>query len=131
MQKVSPKTTNTHLAFTSDKRPAHIRTRKETIEDKYLPKNHSPHQKLPKKRKLNVEKENDNRHFSPRMRTSIVSYLLYAVVDQLPRFGKKELVFFCYCLHVNLWFLFGGGFSSSWYLEWTALSYCGTPWTFH
>ena len=55
----------------------------------------------------------------------IVSYLLYAVADQLPRLGKRELVF-CYCLHVILWFLFGGGFSSSWYFGWAALFYCGT-----
>ena len=62
---------------------------------------------------------------------SIVSYLLNDVADQLPRLGKRKLVFFCYCLHVILWCLFGGGFSSSWYLGWAALFYCGTPWTFH
>ena len=42
---------------------------------------------------------------------------------QLPRLGKRELVF-CYCIHVIIWFLFLGGFSSNWYLGWVALFYC-------
>ena len=45
--------------------------------------------------------------------------------------GEDKAVFFCYCLHVILWFLFRGGFSSSWYLGWAELFYCGTPWAFH
>ena len=33
----------------------------------------------------------------------------------------------CCCLLVIMWFLFGGVFSSSGYLGWATLFYCGTP----
>ena len=36
---------------------------------------------------------------------------------------EERASFFCYCLHVVLWFLFRDGFSSSWYLGWAALFY--------
>ena len=51
---------------------------------------------------------------------------MYALVDQLPRFGKRELIF-CYYLLVIMWFLFGEISSSSGCLGWAALFYCGTP----
>ena len=52
---------------------------------------------------------------------------MYAVADQLPRLGKRELI----CLlsfTCNMWFLFGEVSSSSWCLGWAALFYCGIPW---
>ena len=57
----------------------------------------------------------------------IASFFLYAVMVQLPPLGKRELVFFCYCLHVVLWFLFREGFSASWYLGWAALFIVALP----
>ena len=38
-------------------------------------------------------------------RILFVSYLLYALVDQITWLGKRELIF-CYCLPIILWFLF-------------------------
>ena len=43
----------------------------------------------------------------------------------------RDSYFFCYNLPVIMWFLFGGGSSSSWCLEWAVPVYCGTTWDFH
>ena len=51
-------------------------------------------------------------------------------VDQLPRLGKRELVFCC-CLHVIMWFLFVEVSSTSGCLGRATLFYCGTLRTFH
>ena len=44
--------------------------------------------------------------------------------------GKRELFFLLPFLEL-MWFLFRGVSSSSWCLEWAALFYCDTPWSFH
>ena len=53
-----------------------------------------------------------------------------AIVDQLPRLGKRELIclllFTCYYV-VSVW----RGFLFLWYLGRAALFYCGTPCAFH
>ena len=43
----------------------------------------------------------------------------------------KISLFFCCCLPVIMWFLFGEVSSSSGYLGWATLFYCGTPCAFH
>ena len=53
---------------------------------------------------------------------------VWTVVDQLPRLGKRELIclllFTCNCVFF-VWG--GGGSSSSGCLGWATLFYCGTP----
>ena len=51
---------------------------------------------------------------------------LNAVVDQLPRLGKRDLICLLFLL-VIMWFLFGEVSSSSGCLGWAVLLYCGTP----
>ena len=46
-------------------------------------------------------------------------------MDQLSRFGKRELICLLFLL-VIMWFLFGESSSSSWCLGWAASFYCGT-----
>ena len=59
---------------------------------------------------------------------SIVSYFLYAVVDKLPRLGKRELVFL---LLLTCYFVVSVRRRFHLVLGLDALFYCGTPWTFH
>ena len=62
----------------------------------------------------------------------LLAIYMSAVVDQLPRLGKRMLIcllsFTCNYVYSVL---FGLVSSSSWYLRWAALFYCGNHWTFH
>ena len=51
-------------------------------------------------------------------------------MDQLPRLGKRKLIYLllCTCKYVVS---VGEVSSSSGHLGWATLFYCGTPWAFH
>ena len=57
--------------------------------------------------------------------SSEVIYML-AVVDQLPRLGKRELIFLL-LFTCNYVFFVWRSFLFLWCLGWAALFYCGTP----
>ena len=63
-------------------------------------------------------------------RVVICIFVVYLYVNgsgSITSVREERANFFCYCLPVIMWFLFGEASSSSGCLGWATLFYCGTP----